>query len=443
MTLWPRSLLWRTVLLLALLLGVAQLAWLLLSGWSEREMRARQIGDQAVAMIGLSRSALLAVEPAQRERLLVQVSGQQGVRLVPARERTPVAARFEPRIINLVRRQIHDTLGESTMVVLDRSRPRALWVSLDIEGERYWVVLSRTRVERPFPWRWLGWGAVVLAVSVAGAYLIVHRISRPLQRLTAAAAALGRGEPCGPLPEDGPSELRALTRTFNQTTVDLARLESDRALLLAGVSHDLRTPLSRLRLAVEMLPDDTAKPGMVQDIEDMDAIIGQFLAFVREGDSETQAEADLNALVLAVCDRYARTGQAIQTDLGALPSLILRPTAIQRLISNLVDNALRHGRGPGAAAEVCIQTWQQGSHACLSVLDRGPGIPESEMERMRKPFTQLGTARGGSAGSGLGLAIVERIARMHGGRLRLQPRAGGGLEARVELPVGAQGTGAS
>jgi two-component system osmolarity sensor histidine kinase EnvZ len=439
-TLWPRSLLWRTVLLLALLLGVAQLAWLLLSGWSEREMRARQIGDQAVALIGLSRAALLAAEPAQRSRLLARLSGQQGLRLVPARERTPVAARFEPRIINLVRRQIHEALGESTMVVLDRSRPRALWVSLDIEGERYWVVLSRTRVERPLPWRWIGWGALVLAMSVAGAYLIVHRIGRPLHRLTAAAAALGRGEPPGQLPEDGPAELRVLTRTFNQMTLDLARLESDRAVLLAGVSHDLRTPLSRLRLAVEMLPDETARPGMIQDIEDMDAIIGQFLAFVREGDSETQAEADLNALVVAVCDRYARAGHEIQTELGALPSLVLRPTAIQRLISNLVDNALRHGRGPDAAAEICIQTRLQDSHAYLSVLDRGPGIPEDEMERMRKPFTQLGAARGGSGGSGLGLAIVERIARMHGGRLRLQRRAGGGLDARVELPVGAQRT---
>jgi two-component system osmolarity sensor histidine kinase EnvZ len=337
-----------------------------------------------------------------------------------------------------VRGHIQAALGESTMVVLDRRRPRSLWISVDLAGERYWVVLSRTRVERPFPWRWVGWAAVVLAVSVAGAYVIVYRISRPLRALTAAAAALGRGETPPRVRESGPAELRALTRGFNQMSADLGRLEADRTLLLAGVSHDLRTPMSRLRLAVEMLPDAAAKPGMAQDIEDMDAIVGQFLDFVRDGNSEARVSADLNALVEAVCERYARAGHEIHTDLGSVPPLLLRPTAMRRLLSNLVDNALKYGRAPGAPAEVLIQTWRQDGRACVSVFDRGPGIPESEAAAVKRPFHRPGPARGDTKSFGLGLAVVERIARLHAGRFSLLPRAGGGLEARVELPVAAE-----
>jgi two-component system osmolarity sensor histidine kinase EnvZ len=207
--LWPRSLLWRTVLLLALLLGVSQLTWVLLSDWSEREMR-RQIGDYAVAMTAF-RGALPHRwrEPrpaAGRSSAQAFASFRRGSRLSPRAHRLRSSTGC---------RQIHAALGESTMVVLDRRRPRAMWISVDLAGERYWVVLSRTRVERPFPWRWFGWGAVVLAVSVAGAYLIVYRISRPLRRLTRPRHPWG-GETPRPVLESGPAELRALTHTFNR-----------------------------------------------------------------------------------------------------------------------------------------------------------------------------------------------------------------------------------
>ena len=435
MTLWPRTLLWRTVLLLALLLVTAQAAWFLLSGVSDRDVRARQISQYAVSLTNLTRSALAAAEPGRRRQLLREFSEREGVRIFLARDRTPEPVRLEMPIVDLIRRQVQDELGAGTEIVVDRARPRALWVSFDIEGERYWLVLSRARVERPFPWRWVAWGAAVLVLAVAGAYLIVHRVSRPLRKLTAAAAALGRGEQPELLAEDGPAELRALTHTFNQMAADLARLEADRTLLLAGVSHDLRTPLSRLRLAAEMLPDDHTRAGLIQDVEDMDAIIGQFLAFVREGEGEARTEADLNEIVRAVAERFARGGHRIEAEVSDLPRLRLRPTAVQRMIANLVDNALKHGRRGRAPAEVKIQTWQQDGHACISVLDRGPGISESDIARLKKPFTRLDGARSDATGSGLGLAVVERIARAHGGRLLLQSRPGGGLEARVELPV--------
>jgi two-component system osmolarity sensor histidine kinase EnvZ len=265
---------------------------------------------------------------------------------------------------------------------------------------------------------------------------MARRINRPLKQLASAAGALGRGESPEPLPETGPMEVRTLTRSFNRMADDLKRLEAERALMLAGVSHDLRTPLARLRLAVEMLPEDPGKAGMVQDIEDLDAIVAQFLSFLREGAGETPEDIDLNALASAVCERYSRAGAQIALDLQSIPVMRLRPTSMQRLLSHLIDNALKYGKAlDQPRAQVELRTWRDGATVFLGVLDHGPGLPVESVERMLQPFTRQDESRTGASGSGLGLAIVDRIARSHGGRLKLLARAGGGLEARVELPI--------
>jgi two-component system osmolarity sensor histidine kinase EnvZ len=173
---------------------------------------------------------------------------------------------------------------------------------------------------------------------------------------------------------------------------------------------------------------------MIQDIEDMDAIVNQFLDFAREGGNEPSRNGeDLNHIVSSVCERFSRMGKSVNTNLGELPPLTLKPTATQRMVTNLVDNALRYGGG-----EVEVRTECVDGHALVRVLDRGPGIPESEVWRVMQPFTRLEASRSGGNGSGLGLAIVERAARMNGGNVKLLRREGGGLEARVELPTDTQ-----
>jgi two-component system osmolarity sensor histidine kinase EnvZ len=215
---------------------------------------------------------------------------------------------------------------------------------------------------------------------------------------------------------------------------DLKRLDDERALLLAGVSHDLRTPLSRIRLATEMMDDkgDTGlRDGLEKDIEEIDTAIGQFLDFARLRDAEAAVpDTDLNALAKNVVARYARASRPVRFEPGAVQPLALRPLAVQRLLANLIDNALRHGGG-----EVEVVTFEEGAYAVAEVLDRGPGIPANAAEHMLQPFTRLDAARSGS-GTGLGLAIVDRVAGMHGGSVKLLPREGGGLRARVELPSG-------
>lgn len=432
MTLLPKSLLWRTVALMALLLAVSQIAALEMVRQFEREPRARQIAAQVTSIANLTRSALVSAEPAKRRALLADLAAREGIRIHPGEAFRPPPRALERPLLATLAAELRRELGPGTRVAFAPGNGGALWVSIAIEGRDYWLELPRARLERPFPWRWFAWGALLLAFAVLGAYLVVRRVNRPLKALAAAAERVGRGELPERIEEEGPTEIRGVARSFNAMGEGLKRLESDRALLLAGVSHDLRTPLARLRLGVELLPDadPKLKAEMAGDIEAMDGIIGQFLDFVKLDAAESaRPDADLNALVQKAVDAAARDGEPAATSLAPLPPLPLRPVAIQRLVANLLANAQRHGRPP-----VEVRTRREGATAVLAVLDRGPGIPPSEAARMLQPLTRLDTARG-SGGSGLGLAIVDRVARLHGGRVELLPREGGGLEARVTLPL--------
>ncbi len=433
MRIWPRTLLWRSVLLIALLLIVAHLAWLQIFRVTEREPRAHQMAQQIVSVVNLTRAALITVQPSKRLELLQDLSQQEGIQIYIARPDEKIAPLPPRPFLQIVLTDLRRQLGPDTRLVMSRDGVPGVWVSFRIDEGDYWVLIPRARLERAETLRWLGWGALVLALALIGAFLIVARINRPLKALTHAAEDIGRGKTPTPVAETGPSEIRTLARAFNQMTTDLKRADDERALLLAGVSHDLRTPLSRIRLGLEMLDDkgDPAlKADLVQDVQDIDAAINQFLDFARINEGEaTVGDGDLNAIVRSACEGYERAGKSIEMRLAPLPPLQLRPLAIQRMIMNLIDNALRHGGG-----EVEVASAVEDGRAAIEVLDRGPGIPPEQIERMLQPFTRMDRARSGS-GTGLGLAIVERIAHMHGGRVKLLAREGGGLRARVELPL--------
>jgi two-component system osmolarity sensor histidine kinase EnvZ len=289
-------------------------------------------------------------------------------------------------------------------------------------------MLRRERFAPGFGLEWLGWGLALLAIALAGAWFIASNLARPLAALTRAASRLGRGEPHQPLREEGPLELRSVSATFNRMASDLESMERERAMVLAGISHDLRTPLSRLRLALEMSGADAATAdAMIADIEEMDAIIGQFLEFAR-GDSENKAPDDLGGLLEEIAEHYVRVGKQVTLRRYPMPKLRMARMALRRAVTNLVDNALRYAGEP-----VEIDASVSERKIVVNVMDRGPGIPPAEAERLKRPFTRLDDSRAGPGGAGLGLAIVERVARAHGGRLELLPRPGGGLIARLTL----------
>lgn len=427
---WPQSLLARTVWLLALLLIVSQIAWLVLFGLYEREPRARQIAHRAVAIVNLTRAALLAAHPDRRRALLQELSQREGVHVLPlAPEESDVPAPPN-RVAAIVAQEIRRQLGADTLVSFSEDDEEDLWVSFALDGDEYWVIMPRLRPPRVISWFWASWGIGVLLLSVLGAWLMLRRINRPLMLVAKAAAVLGRGEQPTRLAEQGPREIATLAHAFNQMADDIAQLESNRKLMLAGISHDLRTPLARLRLATEMNVSDTReREAMIQDMNDMESLTRQFLDFARVDADEPIEAINLHSLLDALSQRFTQHG-LIVSHAPAGTTLHARPQALRRALLNLLENAYRHGAPP-----VEVQVRQQDHRLIISVIDHGPGLPEDQLESIKQPFRCGESARTDARGTGLGLAIVERVAQLHGGQLILHNRPEGRFEARLDLPA--------
>ncbi len=438
MKLLPRSLLWRTFLFVALLMLLSVAAWFAIFRAYEREPRARQLAQTLVSVANLTRAALISARPEARRALLRELSDREGIRIYPADAKDRIAPLPDRAFLHLVEEQVREQLGPTTRLSLEREGERALFVNFridDNDDDSYWLALPRERIERVFPLGWLGWGVAALLLSLLGAWLIVFRITRPLKALQQAARKVGAGETPARLDESGPTELATVARAFNQMSSDLAQIDQDRALILAGVSHDLRTPLTRLRMGIEMSADESLREGMTADIEEMDKTIGQFLDFARSEGGETPQAVDLAALLDDLASQYRRRGFTVAlaapvAGAAPAPTFDLRPQALRRAVSNLIDNALRHA---GRDNPVELGLSAAAGEIVIEVADRGPGIPPQDVERIKRPFARLEAARSNTAGAGLGLAIVERIARSHNGRLELLPRDGGGLVARLAL----------
>ncbi len=272
---------------------------------------------------------------------------------------------------------------------------------------------------------------VIGALSVAGGWWFARQQNRPLRRLQKAAISVSMGDYPEPLPSSGSTEIVEVTNAFNQMSHGMKQLEQDRALLMAGISHDLRTPLTRIRLASEMMvaEDEYLKEGIVHDIEDMDAIINQFIAYIRQDQESIREQEQINYLIEDVAQAESNRAGEIEVVLNECPLIPIQSIAIKRILSNLVENAFRYGNG-----WVRLSSHFDGQRVGFSVEDNGPGIPESEIPSLFQPFTQGDSARG-SVGSGLGLAIIKRIVDRHQGEVVLTNRVAGGLRAQVWLPL--------
>lgn len=378
----------------------------------------------------LTLRAYWAADPASRPAIAA-ATGLRPLRLnevPPGEYHWPYTEVFEA--------QMRQELGEDVQLRLRAARAPRLWVLAPSLGPD-WVEVPLY----PYPlkvqriWSVLGWFLAIGLLSTAAAWIFVRLLSLPLKRLVFAARQIGRGRSVRLPVSDTPSEMTELYRAFNQMAEDLEQAARERELMLAGVSHDLRTPLTRLRLSLELLPaDNELTEDMVRDIEDMNAILDQFLAFIRDGRDEPLEELDLNELIREVAAPLNQNEECVRLCLEPLPAMPLRRVSFKRLLANLMENALRHG---GSGVEVCssLSGGQAAPYVVLSVLDRGPGIDPAELESIFNPFIRGDRARS-SKGTGLGLAIVKRIAAQHGGSVELRNRAGGGVEARVRLPLG-------
>ena len=431
----PQTLLGRTFLLISLLIFGSGTTLLALFGLAEREPRARQLAQLTVSVVNLTNAALLAADPAKRVALLQDLAESEGVRLYPAEPgdlSTPLPDTF---FYDVMKAAAIQQLGPRTRFASAVNGQPGIWVRFSIDAgddDDYWLMLPGEHAEGLIPWHWLGWGSASLGLALLVAWLIVSRVTRPLRALANAARELGQGRHPDPVSVTGASELRQVSEAFNRMSDDLKQIAAERTEVLAGISHDLRTPLARLRLESELsITDEEARNAVVADIEQMDAIIAQFLDYARGEGDEKAVETDLNALIEQVASRHGRTATPPALVLGELPASIhVRQKALSRAIFNLLDNARKYGAEP-----ISIATRSQGNEIVIDVADSGPGVPEREMERIKRPFTRLQNARTDASGTGLGLAIVDRIVRLHGGKFELLNRGEGGLIARLRLPA--------
>lgn len=336
----------------------------------------------------------------------------------------------------IYQRQMQAELGADTEVRLRIHAPPALWVRAPSLGDGWLKVpLYPHPLRGQKIWSVLGWFLAIGLLSTASAWIFVRQLNQPLKRLVFAARQLGQGRSVRLPISDTPSEMTEVYRAFNQMAEDVEQAGRERELMLAGVSHDLRTPLTRLRLSLSLMSNDSElTDGMVRDIEDMDAILDQFLAFIRDGRDEPVEEVDLSDLVREVVAPFNQPEERVRLCLEPIPPFPLRRVSLKRMLNNLIGNALYHA-GKGVEVAAYVSGDSSAPYVVLSVLDRGAGIDPSELEGIFNPFIRGDRARSGK-GTGLGLAIVKRIAAQHGGNVELRNRSGGGLEARVRLPLG-------
>jgi two-component system osmolarity sensor histidine kinase EnvZ len=418
----------RAFLLIALLIVTAVLASFQIYRVYEREPRSRELAQQTVSTVNLTRAALVNADPVLRRQLLIELNETEGLRVFPVTASEHTEPLPDDPLLQRVAEKVRLTLGEDTRFAYSHDGEEGFWVSFYIDEDEFWVMLPRERFEPFFGLQWLGWLAAVLVLALAGAWFIASNIARPLAAMRRAALRLGGGQQPEPLPEVGVRELRTVAAAFNRMAANLQSMERERAMVLAGISHDLRTPLSRLRLALEMSGADTgATDAMISDIDEIDAIIGQFLDFAR-GTDEQKEEHDLAELLAELTEHYARIGKDVRLMSHPVATFRFARMAVRRAVANLVDNALRYAGEP-----VEIEVLTRNPSVAIEVRDQGPGIPANEVERLKRPFTRLDDSRSGAGGAGLGLAIVERTAQAHGGSLELAPRAPRGLIARLTL----------
>ena len=441
MALKSPSLFWRTFTLLMLLLIITALAWLQSFRVLSEVPFSKGVSQQIVSTVNLTRYALISSDPNTRPDLLHILAYREGVRILPKESNDswkPLVA--QGSIAELIETQTKEVLGQNTIVAGMVNDEPGVWVSMEIEGDDYWLLIRSDLLDPPFGTAWIWWAFVAFLVGTMGATVLTQRTVRPLAELSAAAKKLGRGEKPDPLPENTrTAEIEAVNRSFNHMVEELERMEDDRELLLAGVSHDLRTPLTRMRLEIELsnLSEDS-RDAMVSDLEQMESIVNQFMAYAKRSKQPLE-RVDLGAAVYGtIDDMRLRTKDDVRIETSIMGNLFVmaHPTELVRAIQNLLVNADRYGRTQeNGLLDLNIQVLRQGDEAVLRICDKGIGIPQEEMDRVVRPFERGDTARGGAKGAGLGLAIVVRVVKRSGGRIILSSNHPHGLIVELIMPL--------
>ncbi len=431
------SLFWRTFILLALLIFFSSVAWLQMFKTQEYEPRILRNAHQIATVVNLTKTALKNSDEIARLSLITMLADEEDVS-IQLREPTDRIVAFtdsgmDRRLVNeLVKR-----LGPDTVVATRVNDEEGLWIGFAIGRDSYWLQMDPSRLKPLGGSAWLIWLTITTALSMVGAAIMAGLINRPLKRLSYAASRVREGHFYGSALDEGAatSEIREVNIGFNRMAERLAKIEAERALMLAGISHDLRTPLARLRLETELsVSDSQTRELMVADIEQLDDIIDKFLDYARP--EPTDLGPVLLSGVISRCITPWRNNARLQITVDVSEDLQVQaePVELGRVLSNLFENARRYGQSPAdGITRVEIVARVHDGWVLLRVRDQGPGVSEETLKNLTQPFFRGDAARTAATGSGLGLAIVERSVQRMGGTVSVFNNSAGGLMALMKF----------
>jgi two-component system, OmpR family, osmolarity sensor histidine kinase EnvZ len=431
------SLFWRTFFLLALLILCSSLAWLQLFRKQEYEPRILRNAHQIATVVNLTRTALMHSDAIARVSLLKTLADEEAVNI---QTREP-GDQIEPFGASAIEKQLATEmvkrLGKGTVVAASVNGVAGLWVGFAIEKDSYWLQMDPERLRPLSDKGWLVWLSIAAVLSLSGAAVMAGLINRPLKRLSYAASQVREGHfNTSTLDEfAATSEIREVNIGFNRMAERLAKIEAERALMLAGISHDLRTPLARLRLETELsVSDAETRELMAGDIAQLDQIIDKFLDYARP--EPTHLGPVLLSGVLSRCIAPWRHNPRFEISVDVAEDLHVKAETVElgRVLSNLLENARRYGQSPSdGVTRVEIVARVHEGWVLLRVRDQGPGVSEETLKNLTQPFYRGDTARTSATGSGLGLAIVERSVQRMGGTFSVFNNSAGGLMALMKF----------
>lgn len=442
----------RTFILMAALMLASLAAWVHIFFSIYLEPRAVQASHRISSAISLAQLALDFSPPSQHARLLSDIAAHEAIRIKPWQSTdvaTPVeASDYWKRVTELVDSQLNKT----TPLFWAMNGEPGLWAGFQADDVQYWLALEREHINDTTDAEWVSWFTAAILLSLIGAAISVGYLNRPLHRLARNAQMMSRGQTPKPLPEKGARELRELNTSFNRMVADLQEAEADRNLMLAGISHDLRTPLSRMRLEVEMSPMGAAQQHAIdQDLAQIDRSLGQLLDYARPASKPPNQPINITEAVKKIvqASQHHAEQQGYKISIRSLSpaQALIDPHDLNRCLMNLIENAKHYGvkkssrfeeendskSSPCAHIEVSVHSAK--GRVLIDIEDQGPGIKSHDMARVLRPFSRGESARTGGSGAGLGLAIVSRLMTYVDGRLELLPRTQGGLTARLNLPL--------
>jgi two-component system osmolarity sensor histidine kinase EnvZ len=431
------SLFWRTFFFLSVLLVGCIIAWLQTFRALEYEPRALQSAQQLASLVNLSRAALVHSDSIARVSLIKTLADEEGLRIAP-REPSDRFLRYDlDSLSRNVSARLSARLGPDTVVAREVNDRPGLWIGFSIDEDPYWLLTDPSRIGPVAGTTWLIWLGTVGLLSLAGAAVIARLINHPLKKLSFAAGRVRDGDfESSQLNEAvATSEIREVNIGFNRMAQRLSKIEQDRALMLAGISHDLRTPLARLRLETEMsVADEQAREHMAADIDQVNAIIDKFLDYARP-DNLQPDRVNLNQIVDAAtfalgADRATVVTTSIPPDTFVLGDAV----ELQRVFANLLENAQRYGKDPATGTvKVDIAAKEKDDTVLIKLRDHGPGVSPEMLGQLTQPFFRGDASRSAATGTGLGLSIVERALIRMGGRFVLANSSTGGLSAHMKL----------